>query len=63
MQSETKPVLAKAIEITPDALIVITEKGSVAIPWEKCSQRLAAHLYWNEVELNSRLLAMEFTGP
>lgn len=41
MRSDTKPVLAKAIETTPDALIVITEKGSVAIPWEKCSQRLA----------------------
>ena len=41
MQSETKPVLAKAIETTPEALIVVTETGSVSIPWEKCSQRLA----------------------
>ena len=41
MQSETKPVLAKAIETTPEALVVITETGSVSIPWEKCSQRLA----------------------
>ena len=41
MQSETKPVLAKAIETTPEALIVITETGSVSIPWAKCSERLA----------------------
>jgi hypothetical protein len=41
VQSETKPVLAKAIETTPEALIVVTETGSVSIPWEKCSQRLA----------------------
>ena len=41
MQSETKPVLAQAIETTPEALIVITEKESVSIPWEKCSERLA----------------------
>ena len=38
---ETKPVLAKAIETTPEALIVITESGSVSIPWENCSERLA----------------------
>ena len=41
MQSETKPVLAKAIETTLEALIVIMEKGTVSIPWEKCSERLA----------------------
>ena len=41
MQSKTKPILAKAIETTPDALIVIVEGGSVSIPWEKCSERLA----------------------
>ena len=41
MQSRTKPVLAKAIETTPGALILITEAGSVCIPWEKCSERLA----------------------
>jgi len=33
--------LAKAIETTPEALIVITESGSVSIPWDKCSDRLA----------------------
>ena len=41
MQSRTKPVLAKAIETTPKALIVIMEAGSVSIPWEDCSERLA----------------------
>ena len=41
MQSKTKPVLAKAIETTPDALILIMEGGPVSIPWEKCSERLA----------------------
>ena len=41
VESKTKPVLAKAIETTPDALIVIVESGSVSIPWEKCSERLA----------------------
>ena len=41
MESKTKPVLARAIETTPDALILIMESGSVAIPWERCSERLA----------------------
>lgn len=41
MQSKTQPVLAKAIEITPDALVLILEGQSVVIPWEKCSERLA----------------------
>ncbi len=41
MQSDTSPILAKAIEITSEALIVITEAGSVSIPWERCSERLA----------------------
>ena len=41
MQSKTKPVLAKAIENTPQSLIVILESGPVSIPWEKCSERLA----------------------
>lgn len=39
--SKTKPVLAKAIETTPTALIVILDGGTFSIPWEKCSQRLA----------------------
>jgi len=41
LQSKTKPVLAKAIEPTPDALILISESGSVSISWERCSGRLA----------------------
>jgi len=41
VQSKTKPVLAKAIETTPEALIVIMESGPVSIPWERCSERLA----------------------
>jgi hypothetical protein len=42
VQSKTKPILARGIEFTPKALIVITETGPVSIPWEKCSPRLAA---------------------
>jgi hypothetical protein len=41
VQSKTKPVLAKAIEPTPDALTLIMEGGAVSIPWENCSERLA----------------------
>lgn len=41
MQSKVTPVLARAIETTPHALILIMEDGSVSIPWEKCSERLA----------------------
>jgi hypothetical protein len=41
VQSKIKPVLAKAIETTPDALVLILEGESVSIPWEKCSERLA----------------------
>jgi hypothetical protein len=41
VQSKGSLVLAKAIETTPEALIVILESGSVSIPWEKCSARLA----------------------
>lgn len=41
MLSKTKPVLANAIETAPEALIVILESGSVSIPWENCSERLA----------------------
>src|SRR5260370_113297 len=39
--SKTKPVLAKAIETTPEALIVILDGGPVSIPWERGSERLA----------------------
>ena len=41
MESKTKPVLARAIETTADALILILDSGPVAIPWERCSERLA----------------------
>jgi hypothetical protein len=41
VHTKTTPVLAKAIEPTPEALIVILESGSVSIPWDKCSARLA----------------------
>jgi len=34
-------MFAKAIETTPEALIVITESGPVSIRWEDCSSRLA----------------------
>ena len=41
MHSKTKPVLAKSIETTPDALVLVMESGPVSIPWEKCSELLA----------------------
>jgi uncharacterized protein DUF2442 len=41
VESKTQPILAKAIEATPDALVLILEGKSVSIPWEKCSERLA----------------------
>ena len=41
MQSKTQPILARAIETTPDALVLILEGKSVSIPWEECSERLA----------------------
>ena len=41
MLTNRTPALAKAIQTTPEALIVIVESGPVAIPWEKCSSRLA----------------------
>lgn len=41
MQSKTNPVLAKSIETTPEALILVMETGPVSIPWERCSERLA----------------------
>ena len=41
MQSKTRTVLARAIETTPEALVVVLESGPIAIPWEQCSERLA----------------------
>lgn len=46
--------LAKAIETTPEALVVIMETGPVSIRWEKCSERLAhaSPLERSKVELS-----------
>lgn len=41
MLTKTSPILAKAIETTADALVVVLEGCSVSIPWERCSERLA----------------------
>lgn len=41
MPSKTHPVWARAIEVTPQALVIPFEHGSVTIPWEQCSPRLA----------------------
>ncbi len=43
MHDKTNPPLtvAKAIQTAADALLVIMEMRSVAIPWEDCSERLA----------------------
>ncbi len=41
MQIKTQPQLAKSIQATPAALVLILESKSVSIPWEKCSDRLA----------------------
>jgi hypothetical protein len=41
VESKIKPVLAKAIQTTPEALIVVMESGTVSIPWDRCSERLA----------------------
>ena len=40
VHSKTTAVLARAIETTPEALVVTTENGSYSIPWERCSERL-----------------------
>ena len=41
MQTETSPVLAKAISVTDTHLVVATDSGRFEIPWEKCSAKLA----------------------
>jgi len=63
LQSKTKPVLAKAIETTPDTLILIMESGSVSIPWRSIPSGLPAHPRRNEVEQCFRLPATASTGP
>lgn len=37
----TKPILAKAIEITPTALVLVLPERKVSIAWDKCSPVLA----------------------
>jgi hypothetical protein len=54
VQSKTTPVLAKAIETTPEALIVVMEDGAVSIPWERCSERLA---HASPIERNRAVLS------
>ncbi len=54
MQTKTRPILATAVRTTPEQLIVVTESGSVSIPWEKCSERLARA---SQVERNRALLS------
>lgn len=39
--SKTTLSVVKAIETTPQALVLITEIGRVSISWENCSERLA----------------------
>ncbi len=38
----TEPILACAIETTPEALVLVLGARKVRLPWEKCSPRLAA---------------------
>jgi hypothetical protein len=54
VQSKTTPVLAKAIETTPEALILIMESGPVSIQWEKCSKLLA---YASAIDRNRAVLS------
>jgi hypothetical protein len=39
--ARSQPLLWQAIKTAPAALILITETGTVSIPWEICSERLA----------------------
>jgi hypothetical protein len=38
----TKPITAKGIETTTEALIIHLHDRLVRVPWDKCSPRLAA---------------------
>jgi hypothetical protein len=42
MKTPAKPILAKSIRTTHEALIVELDDRSVAIPWTECSSRLAS---------------------
>ena len=37
----TEPITARAIETTPEALVLVVGQRKVRIPWEKCSASLA----------------------
>jgi hypothetical protein len=41
VESKVKPVVAKAIETTREALIIMMDSRRVSIPWDMCSERLA----------------------
>ena len=66
MRGESKTVLAKAIETTPEALIVILDSGSVSIPWEGCSERLAhaspAERNWAELSPSGYGIQMSWSS-
>ena len=38
---QTEPVLARAIRVTEDSLMIVLARGTVSIPWPECSPRLA----------------------
>ena len=54
MQTKTGPILATSVRTTPEQLIVVTESGSISIPWGKCSERLARA---SQVERNRAVLS------
>jgi hypothetical protein len=37
----TKPVTARRIEPTPQALLIVLDRRTVRVPWSRCSPRLA----------------------
>ncbi len=59
MQTKTKPILATAVKPTLQQLIIVTVGGSVAIPWEKCSERMARA---SHVERNHAVLSLSGYG-
>ena len=41
MRTAARPILAKTIRTTPDALIIELDDRTVVIPWTECSPKLA----------------------
>jgi hypothetical protein len=41
MNADKRPILAKAIELTDEELVIVTDQGSFRIPWQLCSDKLA----------------------